>query len=368
MTDQVDVVVVTALLEEFEAARDAALTVGVDGWEERGAGTSLPYLLGGYRTRNGGRLSVALTRPTYMGGRESSPVTAMLTDRLKPACVAMCGVCAGNPGETVLGDVVVADPVYEWDEGKWSDKHGFRGDHRQHRLDQVLVRAAQELDRTVLPSYGDATAEDSLYWLLERVHAGQDPKSHRARARYFPPGEWASRLNRFEADGMIARRPDGTVELTAAGSALIQRRLFDDVDGPRHLPFRVLVAPMASGSAVVAHPGIWPALESMGQRKIAALEMEAATIATVAHGAGVPYWLAVKGVMDHADGDKDDRFKAFAARASAEVLFSLLDRVVVNEASRGNAAGTASGSRYVITLDNARGVQIGDHNVQTNTF
>jgi hypothetical protein len=32
--------------------------------------------------------------------------------------------------------------------------------------------------------------------------------------------------------------------------------------------------------------------------------------------------------MDHADADKDDRYQRFAARASAEVLVALLDRLV----------------------------------------
>ena len=32
--------------------------------------------------------------------------------------------------------------------------------------------------------------------------------------------------------------------------------------------------------------------------------------------------------MDHANFDKDDRFKAFAAKASAEVLFALLGRLL----------------------------------------
>jgi len=77
-------------------------------------------------------------------------------------------------------------------------------------------------------------------------------------------------------------------------------------------------------------------LKDMGVRKILALEMEAATIATVAHEREVPQWLVAKGVMDHANFDKDDRIKEFAARASAEVLFALLGHihklVVVNPA------------------------------------
>lgn len=85
---------------------------------------------------------------------------------------------------------------------------------------------------------------------------------------------------------------------------------------------------MASGGKVIEDPKIWAQLKDMGVRKILALEVEAATIATVAHEREVPQWLIAKGVMDHANFDKDDRFKEFAARASAEVLFALLGELL----------------------------------------
>lgn len=111
--------------------------------------------------------------------------------------------------------------------------------------------------------------------------------------------------------------------LTGAGLERIRRIAYHDVDGPARLPFVVTAGPMASGSAVVADPKVWEWLAA-SQRTVLALEMEAATVATIAHERRVPHWLVAKGVMDHADAGKDDRFKGFAARASAEVLFALL--------------------------------------------
>jgi hypothetical protein len=125
---------------------------------------------------------------------------------------------------------------------------------------------------------------------------------------------------------MIRREPAGDAVLTGDGSDFVQRRLYDDVEGPQRLPFRVLTAPMASGSAVIADSDVWSRLKAMGMRKITAVEMEAATIATVAYEQRLP-WLVVKGVMDHADTKKDDRYKQFAARASAQVMFALLERL-----------------------------------------
>ena len=335
-TDRIDVLVITALRAEFTAAR-AAGRPGVERWEERDGGGPAPYLRGVYRAPNGRRLSVALARPLGMGGRSTAPMTTSLVERLRPYCLAMSGVCAGNPAVTALGDVVVADVAYEWDEGRFGPA-GFEGQHQQIALAPRWVRAAQDLDPAGLPSYGPATADEAMLWLLERLHRGQDPRRHPARERYFPSGSWQRRLRRYEVDGLITRA-DETVTLTRAGERLIRRRLYDDVDGPHRLPFRVVTAPVASGSAVIKDASIWPRLAAMGMRKVAAVEMEAATVATVARDLEVPRWLVVKGVMDHADLDKDDRYKRFAAKASAEVMYALLAGLVPGRAGVGSAVG-----------------------------
>lgn len=328
--DRIDVLVIAALPEEFEAAKAAGLAStpagpGVLQWEEGDRDSVPPYSWGDYRVDGKTRFTVALARPTQMGGRTTGPFAASLVHGLRPTSLAMCGVCAGNPADTALGDVVVGEPVYEWDEGKQSAS-GFEGDHRQFRLEPRWQRTAQDFVAIDLASYGDANEDEALLWFLEQLHRGQQPRNHPARSRYFPSGTWQPRLTRLEEQGLIRREPAGDAVLTNDGSHFVQRRLYDDVDGPQRLPFRVLTAPMASGSAVMADPDVWSRLKAMGMRKIAAVEMEAATIATVAHEQRLP-WLVVKGVMDHADTKKDDRYKQFAARASAQVMFALLERL-----------------------------------------
>lgn len=317
-----DVLVIAALKEEYEAAM---AVVGASGWQEHGAGGPTPYATARYRTATGQVISVALARPVQMGGRSIGPITTTLTDQLRPTCLAMCGVCAGHPGSTAPGDVVVASPAYEWDEGKHTSD-SFRPDPQQYPQDARWVRAVQEFDPSGLPSYGAATDGEAELWLLERLYMGQDPRTHPARKRYFPRSAFGTGLERMSSKGLIAWQ-DAAWALTGAGRAQIQRILYEDVDGPDRLPFAVLAGPMASGSAVMTDPEIWNRLE-VSQRRILALEMESATIATVAHERQVPHWMIAKGVMDHADQNKDDRFKAFAARASAEVLFALLGRLL----------------------------------------
>lgn len=363
--DHVDVLIIAALKEELEAVQ--AVT-GVTWTPHEG---DHPYLRCDFPCRDGRRLSFALARPTRMGGRVTSQFATHLVGELKPGCLAMSGVCAGNPTDVALGDVVVAEITYEYDEGKLTEQ-GLVGDHRQYRLDDHWFRAAQEFDPAGLPSYGEATEEEAALWFLERLHAGQDPKQHPARDRYFPSGTWNPRLAGLESRGLIAWGDSGW-ELTAAGRSHITRLLYNDVDGPEKLPFAVVAGPTASGSYVAKDGESWDRLKAMGVRTVVGLEMEAATIATVADGQKVPHWLVVKGVMDHADPKKDDRYKRFAARAAAEVLFALLEQLAgrvpaTTEPRSGSTAAATSVSKYTVNSTGARGVQIGDHNQQTNTF
>ena len=366
--DRVDVLVITALEAEFEAAKQ-----GIPEWESCDPGGPFPYLRGERRRPDDSRLSVALARPVRMSGRHAGPIAAALSERLRPGCLAMSGVCAGNPAHVALGDVVVAEMTYEYDEGKLT-ADGFLGDLRPYALDDRWVRAAQDFDPAALPGYGPASEEEATAWLLERLYLGEEPTSHPAFGRYLPRGAWRPRTAALESAGLITRADPGWT-LTGAGRSHAARLRYDDVHGPERLPFAVTVAPMASGSFVAKAGDSWDRLRASGVRSVAALDMEAATIATVAATQRVPHWLVVKGVTDHADSRKDDRYQRFAARVSAEVLYALLDRLPTppdDNAAREDSAARASGENdpaaYGVTLHDARGVQIGPNNIQHNTF
>lgn len=323
---EVDVLVVTALQEEFDAAREVASRgtagdPGVAHWDEHDEEPP-PYHLGEYRLAGGGSLLVALARPVEKGGTAASAIAGPLAERLRPRCLAMSGVCAGNPAEVVLGDVIFASFAYRYQEGK-QDTAGFRPDHRQIRAGESWIRAAQDLSLGGLSTYGTAIRDEIRRWVLERLLAGEDPRAHRGRSRYIADEDWAATLAGLESDRLITVRVDRP-ELTDAGRDDILRERYRDVSPPRTLPYRVITGPMASGDLVVRDGVTWEQLRAQGVETVAGLEMEAATIARTASSREDLPWIIVKGVMDHADPRKDDRFKPFAARASAEVMFRLL--------------------------------------------
>lgn len=322
-----DVLVVTALPMEYEAARDVATKKasadhGVASWEEQDAQTPAPYAVGNYVTSDGASMSVALARPTRMGGTPTGFVAASLLERLHPRCLAMCGVCAGNPADVSLGDVIIAEMTYAYDEGK-RNAGKFEPDHRQTSLfDDAWLRAFQSLSPRRLPSYGVPSARDARFWLLGCLYAGGDPMKNPGRQRHFPRGAWSDCVRALEAAGLV-RRTGRQLKLTRKGRDDVESSLVHDIDPPERLPFAIKVGPIASGSAVVKDGVTWKRLKAMGVRTVIGLEMEAATIGNAARLSKTP-WIVVKGVMDYADPAKDDRYKPFAARASAEVLFEFL--------------------------------------------
>src|SRR5207248_8306388 len=116
-----------------------------------------------------------------------------------------------------------------------------------------------------------ATEDEALLWLLEQLYRGQQPRNHPALKHYFPSGTWQLRLARLEAEGLIVRESNGTSLLTSTGSDRVQRRLHDDVDGAQRLPFRVHVAPVPRGSAVISDSSQCGESKTIGVRKIAAI-------------------------------------------------------------------------------------------------
>ncbi|MEV0633658.1 TIR domain-containing protein [Streptomyces sp. NPDC050619] len=354
---EVDALVITALKEEYDAARVAASAgyaghPGVRVWEERDRETPTPYLVGKYVLADGSQVTVALARPTRMGATATAPVVSTLVERLRPSCLAMCGVCAGNPADLALGDVVVAELAYAYDEGKRT-QDGFAGDHRQIPAPDGWVRAAQDMVTTDLPSFGEASDDEAKIWLLERLCAGDDPRRHPARSRYLSGQSWAAVIGSLQSAGLLTRE-GAALSLTDTGYSYIEQAIYDDVHGPEKLPFAVAVGPMASGNVVVKDGLTWDQLKRWGVRTVAGLEMESATIAQVAHRLRLPDWVVVKGVMDHADPRKDDRYKGFAARASAEVLFKLLAVRLASGKARAPAGGK-SRVRSVYVIGGATG-------------
>lgn len=324
MLATVDVLVVTALKEELDALLKVTAGV-VEPWHEVSEGDvhHLATLEGQH-----GPIRVAAARTTQMAGVATAIVATRLAERLSPRCLAMCGVCAGRPEDTDLGDVVIADRVFHHDYGKLKSD-GFQGDQWGYPLGNAWLRTAQNMAGPAEGLDGYVVADEGAgrWWFLEQLLAGRDPMRSVAFRRYVPDTRRPAMLKTLLRDSYVSLTGQ-TFSLTEAGRAAAHERevLYGTLATER--PYHIHVGPIGSGNYVAAHGVIWKHLaENQAMRKTLAVEMEAAAVGQVAHERSLPF-VVVKGVMDHADSGKTDRFKDFAARASAAVLCAFLRRVI----------------------------------------
>ncbi|MGK3983223.1 pentapeptide repeat-containing protein [Sorangium sp. So ce136] len=351
LTGRVDALVVTALQDELEAVL-ALGEGGRDGWREARDPAGFPYYVRELPNDRGQPLRVGAAWSGRMGESAAAARAQGLIEELDPGCLAMCGICAGRRGEVSLGDVIVADRVYSYDEGKRVAPGGdgageFFHDIETYNLERTwnmdAALFAREFERQAPLARERPPSKTSQAWWLRhalyasQVEGGPPPVALPERAAQCPG--WAERIGELEAQGAL-RIGDGGLELTEAGVAQVRRDRVVHPDGPPPArPFRVHIGPIATGKAVQEDAGLFERLKPIG-RRVLGVEMEAAAIGYVAERLGRRSIIA-KAVSDHGDHDKDDSFRAFACRASAEFLFAFLRRYLspdlAGRAGRGRA-------------------------------
>ncbi|HEX5747129.1 MAG TPA: tetratricopeptide repeat protein [Archangium sp.] len=326
--------ILTALTLEYQAV----LQVGssdADGlrWREETGPTGLPVALRGFSGKGGRPLRVGVAQAGDMGAVAATNTLLRLVEVYRPRCIAMCGVCAGHPGKTRLGDVIAAERLFSHDTGKQLPER-VQQDLKTYNLRDDWKIALEHLDfaarfrSEVWWKSRPVPYEWQENWVLAKLREGvEDPASLPERIERCP--QWEKVIEALWASGHVE---DGTLTLTGEGRKRINRLLIkhgnslpDTSPSGALLPFKVHVAPMGSGSQVVEDEAVWGTL-SESMRKTLGLEMEAAAIGALAHAQRD--WkldtLVMKGVMDFANPGRDDHFKEFAARASAECLLAFL--------------------------------------------
>lgn len=336
----VDVLILTALQDEL----DAVLAVGPHGkndWTELRD-------LGGFRyhrrelRRTHDSFVVAAAWIGEMGGRAAAIRAQQLLGELKPSCLAMCGICAGNRNKVNLGDIIVADRLFAWDEGKRIVESGkeqeFFHELRSFGLENVwrmdAAYLAREFDVTNIARTRPPAKETQKRWLLRAIEANESgkasPPAERPDRAEACPG-YTGLLRQLIQDELVIRR-GRTLVLTDKGRDWVDEDHLMYPDGtPEDPPLRVHVGAIATVSSVVEDSDIFARMQHV-VRSTLGLEMEGMALGEVAHHFQKRAIL-IKAVQDFADGSKDDGFRLFACRASAEFLFAFLEKVFEPERS-----------------------------------
>jgi len=90
-----------------------------------------------------GAISVVATAAPRMGMPAAAVAASKLIYSFRPRIVAIAGICAGVRGKVNIGDILIADPCFDWGAGKWlressSGSMLFRPAAYQWRLDEAL--------------------------------------------------------------------------------------------------------------------------------------------------------------------------------------------------------------------------------------
>jgi len=330
MQSGVDILLITAAEGEDDAVRgvdDGAL----GSWTKIPGPDGYGFDIWGrqYQTPDGGTIHIALTRPFQTGVEASGNAAGRLVDFFKPRCLAMCGVCAGRPDWTNLGDVIVADRLWRYDVGELLNatpgaKPAFKPDVLQYPFRPQWKQAAEKFEpptREKLLKQRPRPRDLQALWLLKQLLDTQDPLAHADCAAMC--ADWTEIVNELKQQKRI-RLNAGQLILTKSGREFIQNTLAEHAGQlPPQPDWKIHVGPFGTGSSLIRDVDIWPFLEDQ-QHLVRGFDMEASVIGLTALVQDVHRMIVVKGVMDYGLPDRHRGFRPFAARAAAEVLIAFL--------------------------------------------
>ncbi|MDN4987932.1 histidine kinase, partial [Bradyrhizobium sp. WYCCWR 13022] len=134
------------------------------------------YLIGG--VLDGERVySVIAAAAPRMGMSASAVLTSKMIAQFRPRLVAMVGICAGRAEKTQLGDVIVADPCWDWGSGKIDSVDNVP--HFRPAPHQI------ELDTDIGALLKEVCADVAMLATIKSAARGSKP-SHELRVHFGP--------------------------------------------------------------------------------------------------------------------------------------------------------------------------------------
>lgn len=203
-------------------------------------------------------LDVVAVAAPKMGMSSSAVIATKLISAFRPRYLAMTGICAGVRDKTSIGDILVADPCFDWGSGKWvkqPNEQGlkFRPAPYPWRLNESLRSGVKKM--ADIPN------------LIESIYAS------------FPGNK------------------------------------------PENRP-KVIVEAMASGGSVLQATQLMQDVQEQHKNLIGVeMESYAVFTAAEYSTAPRPTCISIKSVCDFGDDEKSDHFHKYAAHTSAQFLY-----------------------------------------------
>ena len=259
-----------------------------------------------------------------------------ILEEYHPRFAAMTGICAGDQLRVNLGDLVVPDRLYIYDNGK------FMTDEQEHavynhnvityQLDENILRFVSLFEQwksLVKQLNRPHSKRQQREWLLEQLLDKQTPSVQQIPQQQLQchAPDWRRIIHELK---------QGPDPLLTSALTLRERKQIEELRyGLDPFPYtdpqevRCHIKPMASGNAVHSDN---PFKEiQIPVRGTVAIEMEGAAFGRVMASVPSLRWLVVKGVSDYADTNKDDSYHQYASTSSALYLLCFLQEYVTYE-------------------------------------
>ena len=321
--EKIDVLIVCALKDEFDQVIKIEQGLCCNGWEEKALANGRLVADARFLGRGNTALSIRVTWSAYMGREEASALVHSMLSEIDVKCIAMTGICAGRRGKVSLGDVIFAERLWSYDAGKLvreGDVEVFQGDMLQYRPSIEIVQRMQSftIDSSIWPtSRPKYPLENQEHWVIQILANQIQPFDHDEFDEMC--SDWQSVFSRLLKKELVTKGlalTDKGVEKAGELSLWYPKGL------PEPDPFRVHVAPIATGAAVVEDAYLFSRL-SQSMRKVLGVDMEASALGAVGSINQIPVIVA-KAVSDFGDAFKDDQYRHFSSQASAQCMLKFL--------------------------------------------
>lgn len=254
-----DVGVICALDHEFSAMKESFIDLT---WKKYSI-EKLPFTfyVTEMETLNGNLLRIIACCVNKMGMQATAVVSSYMYSTFKIDKLFMTGICAGIEGKVNIGDIIVADSIFDYGSGKMESD-----DNKEAKF---------------TPSYQQIPVD---YGLSSKVHDFLDESEFHTDLIKF----LRNRVHYYKAQ----------------------------------LQYEVVCAPTACGSYVIANKTFADTLK-VGERKLAGVEMEGYGLYTAGHIAERKFMM-IKAVCDLANEQKGDDYQEMCEYESGFFLYSFL--------------------------------------------
>lgn len=257
-----DVGVICALDHEFSAMKESFLDLV---WRKYPIeGLPFTFYATEMETLNGNLLRIIACCVNKMGMQSTAVVSSYMYSTFQIDKLFMTGICAGIEGKANIGDIIVADSIFDYGSGK--------------------MESDDSKEAKFIPSYQQIPMD---YGLSSKVHD------------FLDESDFSTNLIKYLKNKV---------------------HLYN-----QQLQYKVVCAPTACGSYVIANKKFADTLK-ISERKLAGVEMEGYGLYTAGHIAKRKFMM-IKAVCDLANENKGDDYQEMCEYASGFFLYSFLREV-----------------------------------------